>query len=134
MMFYCICPKGKPFPATNLTAVSVSHRHIIISFLPDLDGGFSQTITLQYSTNSDDFRDAEFEQYSLDFHGLGELELCGLESNMIYFIRLASDSECPEGTPPTSDVITVTTRGKHKTSQYIDCIKVEKPMYHIFIG
>ena len=127
-------PKGKPFPATNLTAVSVSHRHVIVSFLAGLDGGFSQTITLQYRTDSDDFRDSEFEQYNFDFHGLGELELRGLESNVVYSIRLVSDSECPEGTPPTSDVITVTTRGKHKTSQYIDCIKVEKPMCHIFSG
>ena len=108
-------PKGKPFPATNLTAVSVSHRHIIISFRPGLDEGFSQTITLQYSTDSDDFRDAASEQYNLDFHGHRELELRGLESNVVYSIRLVSDSECPEGTPPTSDVITVTTRGKFST-------------------
>ena len=99
--------------------MSVSHRHIIISFLPGADGGFSQTITLQYSTDSDDFRDAEFEQHNLNYQGRDELELRGLESSTAYSIRLVSDSECPEGTPPASDVITVTTRGKSIFSQRI---------------
>ena len=105
--------KGKPFRATDLAAVSVSHRHIIVSFLTGLDGGFSQTITCQYRTGSDDFRDADFEQYNLNFQGLDELEVRGLESNTAYSIRLVSDSECPEGTPPTSEVITITTRGMY---------------------
>ena len=126
--------QGKPLPATNLTAVSVSHRHIIISFLTGLDGGFRQTITCQYRTGSDDFRDAGSAQYSLNDHGRDELELLSLESDTTYSIHLVSDSECPDGTPPTSDVITVTTRGKHMTSEWSNCSKVEEPMCHILAG
>ena len=116
---YNIYVAGKPLPGTDLMTVSVSHRHIIISFLTGADGGFSQTITLQYRTSSEDFRDADLKQYNLNYQGRDELELRGLGSNTAYSIRLVSDSECPDGTPPTSDVITVTTRGKSIFSQRI---------------
>ena len=100
-------------------AVSISYRHIIISFVLGADGGFSQTITLQYGAGSDDLRDVSSEQYSLNDQGRDELELLSLESGTTYSIRLVSDSECPDGTPPTSDVITVTTRGILKDNPVI---------------
>ena len=93
--------------------MSVSHRHIIISFLPGLDGGYSQTITCQYRTGSDDFREANSRQYALGYLDYTELTVSdALDADTAYSIRLVSDNEYPEGRAAESDVITVTTRGK----------------------
>ena len=121
-MFYCICPKGKPFPATNLTAVSVSHRHIIISFRPGLDGGFSQTITCHYITESGDLSDTPSRQYPVGHLEYTELLVSDeLEPATVYSIRLVSDNNYPEGQAAESDVITVTTRSEQFTFRYLPC-------------
>ena len=104
---------GKPLPATNLTAVSVSHRHIIISFLTGLDGGFRQTITGQYRTGSDDFIEGTSVQHEMGYLNFSEILVSdNLEPSTTYTIRLVSDNEHTEGLAAVSGDITVTTRGE----------------------
>ena len=104
--------QGKPLPATNLTAVSVSHRHIIISFRTGLDGGFSQTITGQYRTGSGNFHYGISRQFDVGFLDMAEFLVSEeLEPVTAYSIRLVSDNDHTAGRAAESDVITVTTRG-----------------------
>ena len=104
--------QGKPLPATNLTAVSVSHRHIIISFRTGLDGGFSQTITGQYRTGSGNFHDGISRQFDVGFLDMAEFLVSEeLEPVTAYSIRLVSDNDHTAGRAAESDVITIRTRG-----------------------
>ena len=113
MPYYVCSSPGKPFPAANVTVVSVSHRQIIVSFRPGDDQGFSQTITCQYSTDSADFSDASSGQYSLNYRGEEELAIENLEPSTTYFVRLESDSACDEGRAIFSDVLLVNTRSTY---------------------
>ena len=122
-VFVPFFPLGKPLHATNLTAVSVSHRHIIVSFRPGLDGGFSQTITCQYRTGSENFRDAVSRQYQFGSHDFAEFLVSDvLEPVTGYSIRLVSDNDYPVGRAAVSDVITVTTRGNLHTFMLFLCM------------
>ena len=92
--------------------MSVSHRHIIVLFRPGLDGGFSQIITCQYRTSSEDFRDVISRQFDVGYLGQAEFVVSeDLEPNTGFYIRLVSDNDYLEGRAAESDVITVTTRG-----------------------
>ena len=95
--------------------MSVSYRHIIASFVPGDDGGFSQTITCKYREAGADDRVAMTRQYELGHNGAAECMIADLKANTKYYIFLESDSDCTEGTATRSQVIAVTTRGNtHK--------------------
>ena len=80
-----------------------------------LDGGFNQTITCQYRTGSEGYRDATSSQYELGFLSTVEFLVSeDLQPVTAYSIRLISDNEYPDGRATESDVITVTTRGKQR--------------------
>ena len=101
-------------PATSITAVSISHRHIIISFLTGDDGGFSQTITCQFRTGNDGaFINTDSRQFEVGYFGREELVVAeDLEPITNYSVRLKSDSDCSEGSVRVSNVTTLTTKGK----------------------
>ena len=102
--------------------MSVSYRHIIVSFLPGHDGGFSQTITCKYGEDGADDKVAMARQYELGHHRAEECMIADLEANTKYYIFLESDSDCTEGTAAQSQVIFVTTRGNtHNPLLYNSC-------------
>ena len=99
-------------PASILNALSISHRHVIISFQTGFDGGYSQTITVEYRTGSGAFTAGSSKTYALGFFSSDELLVSdNFQAETQYEIRLVSDNQHPVGAAAISDVITVTTRG-----------------------
>ena len=108
--------KGKPEAPNDVHEASVSSRAIVLSFVPGLDGGFSQTITAHYRRTGDD--DAQYSQYETHFvdpeqDRVYELRLSGsgFQSGRSYDIFLQADNSHTEGEASQSPTITVSMPG-----------------------
>ena len=83
-------------------------------FIPGLDGGYPQTITVYYKRTSDE----EYSQYATDFVNpqpdiIYELRLSGsdFQSGGSYEIYLRADNDHTEGDASQSTIITVSMPG-----------------------
>ena len=100
--------------ATQLTSVSVSHREIIISFTPGVDGGFPQTVSTELSVTSSDESFVSYNRMTLGLSNVSRVEMIvarNLSASTGYNIRVKSDNAF-EGDAVNSQQIVVTTRGK----------------------
>ena len=106
---------GKPTPAVIIDAVSVSYRAIVITVQPGYDGGAAQTISCQYKLADSDDGYVTADVRTLPLTDVASFEMTvtkDLQPGTRYVLRLESDNS-NDGSATHSEVVTVTTRGKH---------------------
>ena len=108
---------GKPYPATELQAVSVSYREVVISFTPGSSGGRPQTITCEYrNLDSNVYLTGPSRQYPVDYYRTSEISISDdLTPNTEYLVALVSDNDVTSGRPSYSQQFAVATRGLMET-------------------
>ena len=111
--FGLVLTLGKPYPATDLQAVSVSYREVVISFTPGESGGRPQTITCEYrNIDSNVYVAGPSQHFAVDYQGSSEMTIASsLLPTTEYLVTLVSDNDVVEGEPSYSERLRVHTRG-----------------------
>ena len=114
MARFCLVT-GKPTPAVITDVISVSYRAIVIAVQPGYDGGSAQTISYQYKPADSDGGYATADVRTMALGNVANFEMTvtkDLQPGAIYLLRLESDNS-NDGSATHSEVVMVTTRGKH---------------------